>query len=68
MSKPEKINFITGNANKLSEVRSILSPALARHGIELTSRDVPGLVEIQAQSTEEVVRDKCRRAAAAVSL
>lgn len=64
---PRTLNFITGNANKLAEVRAILSPGLAARGITLTSQEVPGLVEIQASSMEEVSRDKCRRAAGAVS-
>jgi inosine triphosphate pyrophosphatase len=59
--RPRLLNFITGNANKLAEVRAILS---AVPGLELQSRNVEG-VEIQG-SIEEVARDKCSRAARAV--
>jgi inosine triphosphate pyrophosphatase len=59
--RPRLLNFITGNANKLNEVRAILS---AVPGLELQSRNVEG-VEIQG-SIEEVARDKCSRAARAV--
>jgi inosine triphosphate pyrophosphatase len=63
--RPKVLNFITGNANKLKEVRAILADGVP--GLELQSRDVEGLVEIQG-TIEEVARDKCRRAAVAVSL
>jgi hypothetical protein len=62
--RPKLLNFITGNVNKLKEVSAILG---AVEGLELQSRDVPGLVEIQG-TIEEVATDKCRRAAIAVSL
>lgn len=54
------LNFITGNKNKLAEVKAILGNV-----IEVQSRaiDVP---EIQGTS-EEIAREKCRRAAEAVS-
>ncbi|KIV90929.1 RdgB/HAM1 family non-canonical purine NTP pyrophosphatase [Exophiala mesophila] len=61
-SRPTTLNFITGNANKLSEVRAILSHV---EGLEVRSRDVPGLFEIQG-TIEEVARDKCSRAAQVV--
>jgi len=53
-----KLVFVTGNANKLKEVREILSEG---HPIELDSRalDIP---EIQG-TTQEVAKEKCRRAA-----
>ncbi|KPI41688.1 Inosine triphosphate pyrophosphatase [Cyphellophora attinorum] len=60
-ARPSHLNFITGNANKLAEVKAILSSI---PGLELESRDVPG-DEIQG-SIEEIARDKCRRAAAVV--
>ena len=63
-TKPPKfLNFITGNANKLAEVRSILAGTI----VELQSKavDVP---EIQAASVEDVTRDKCLRAAEAVGI
>ncbi|SPQ21692.1 1bc8f6c8-5320-4402-906f-d273352e761c [Thermothielavioides terrestris] len=50
------VNFITGNANKLGEVKAILEPA-----IQVESRSLD-LVEIQG-TLEEVTLDKCRRAA-----
>jgi inosine triphosphate pyrophosphatase len=50
------VNFITGNAGKLREVRAILEPA-----IQVDSQALD-LLEIQG-TVEEVTRDKCRRAA-----
>lgn len=61
--RPKTLNFITGNANKLSEVRAILADV---QGLQVQSRDVPGLDEIQG-TIEEVARDKCSKAAAVVS-
>lgn len=60
--RPTLLNFITGNANKLKEVQAILSGV---PGLELQSRNVEG-AEIQG-TIEEVARDKCARAAKAVS-
>jgi len=56
---PKQLNFITGNENKLIEVRAILSDV-----VELKSQALP-LVEIQG-TIEEICADKCRRAAEAV--
>lgn len=50
------VNFITGNSNKLIEVRAILQPAIQ---VESQTLD---LIEIQG-TLEEVTLDKCRRAA-----
>jgi inosine triphosphate pyrophosphatase len=50
------VNFITGNSNKLCEVRAILQPAIQ---VESQTLD---LIEIQG-TLEEVTLDKCRRAA-----
>jgi inosine triphosphate pyrophosphatase len=50
------VNFITGNANKLGEVKAILEPAIQ---VESQALDLP---EIQG-TLEEVTLDKCRRAA-----
>lgn len=61
--RPTTLNFITSNAHKLAEVRAILHDI---SGLELQSRDVPGIDEIQG-SIEEIARDKCRRAGAVVS-
>lgn len=59
MAALTKLNFITGNKNKLAEVRSILGNV-----IELDNQavDVP---EIQG-TVEDIAKDKCRRAAEAV--
>lgn len=53
------LNFITGNKNKLSEVRTILGDAVV---VDNKSVDVP---EIQG-TIEEIAKEKCRRAADAV--
>lgn len=50
------VNFITGNANKLREVKAILEPA-----IQVDSQALD-LIEVQG-TVEEVTLDKCRRAA-----
>lgn len=54
------VNFITGNPNKLREVKAILEPAIQ---VESQTLD---LVEVQG-TLEEVTLDKCRRAAELVS-
>lgn len=56
MAPPKTLNFITGNKNKLTEVKAILGDT-----IELQSQKLD-LVEIQG-SIEEISSDKCRRAA-----
>jgi inosine triphosphate pyrophosphatase len=56
MAIPDKIVFVTGNANKLKEVRDILGDTFEVESVKL---DLP---ELQA-SIEEIVKDKCRRAA-----
>ncbi|KAI5117049.1 hypothetical protein M0805_007906 [Coniferiporia weirii] len=56
------IIFVTGNANKLREVRAILSDGangFAPINVESRDLDVP---ELQG-TTQEVAREKCRRAA-----
>lgn len=58
---PQEFNFITGNANKLSEVRAILG-----HVIPLRSQSLD-ITEIQG-TIEDVSRDKCRRAAEIVGI
>ncbi len=50
------VNFITGNKNKLSEVKAILEPAIQ---VESQALD---LIEVQG-TLDEVTLDKCRRAA-----
>lgn len=59
MSPPKQLNFITGNKNKLTEVKAILGSV-----IDLQSQALD-LVEIQG-TIEEISADKCRRAAEAV--
>ncbi|KAI0408151.1 inosine triphosphate pyrophosphatase-like protein [Xylaria palmicola] len=54
---PREVNFITGNANKLSEVRAILEPTGT--AVRSQALDLP---EIQG-SLEDVTREKCRVAA-----
>jgi inosine triphosphate pyrophosphatase len=58
---PKKLNFITGNKNKLIEVKAILHDT-----VDLQSQSLD-LVEIQG-TIEEISVDKCRRAAEAVSI
>ena len=55
----EQLNFITGNKNKLAEVKAILGDI-----VPLQSQSLD-LIEIQG-TIEEVSKDKCRRAAAIV--
>jgi inosine triphosphate pyrophosphatase len=52
----QAINFITGNENKLIEVRAILGDTVT---VNSRAVDVP---EIQGTS-EEIAIEKCRRAA-----
>lgn len=54
-----KLNFITGNKNKLAEVRSILGSV-----IEVNNQAVE-VPEIQG-TIEEIAKEKARRAAEAV--
>lgn len=56
MSIPPVVNFITGNANKLREVKAILEP-----GITVQSQSVD-IDEVQG-TVEEVTLAKCRKAA-----
>jgi inosine triphosphate pyrophosphatase len=56
----QAINFITGNENKLIEVRAILGDTVT---VNSKAVDVP---EIQGTS-EEIAIEKCRRAADEVS-
>ena len=55
----ERLNFITGNQNKLAEVEAILGNVVP---LQTQSLD---LTEIQG-TIEEISKDKCRRAAAIV--
>ncbi|ETS76709.1 hypothetical protein PFICI_12096 [Pestalotiopsis fici W106-1] len=56
MASPPIVNFITGNANKLREVKHILEPAIT---VNSQSVDLP---ELQG-TVEEVTLEKCRVAA-----
>ena len=58
---PHKVNFITGNANKLTEVKAILEPE-----IEVLSQPVD-LEEVQG-TLEGVTEYKCRKAAELVGI
>lgn len=58
---PKTLNFITGNKNKLIETKAILGDT-----VDLQSQSLD-LVEIQG-TIEKISADKCRRAAAVVSL
>jgi inosine/xanthosine triphosphate pyrophosphatase family protein len=58
---PHKVNFITGNANKLTEVKAILEPE-----IEVLSQPID-LEEVQG-TLEGVTEYKCRRAADLVGI
>lgn len=60
MASLNKLNFITGNKNKLAEVRTILGSII---NVKNQSVDVP---EIQG-TIEEIAKEKCRRAAEVVS-
>lgn len=60
MASMKKINFITGNKNKLAEVKAILGTVI---DVENQAVDLP---EIQG-TIEEIAREKCRRAAEVVS-
>lgn len=53
---PKQLFFITGNKNKLTEVKAILGDA-----VDLQSQSLD-LVEIQG-TIDEISTDKCRRAA-----
>lgn len=61
MTTLKKLNFITGNKNKLAEVRAILGNAIE---VDNQGLDIP---EIQG-TIEEIAREKCRRAAEVVNI
>ncbi|KAK2749167.1 nucleoside triphosphate pyrophosphohydrolase ham1 [Myotisia sp. PD_48] len=56
----KSINFITGNQNKLAEVKAILGDVIEVHSVSI---DVP---ELQG-SIEHIAKEKCRKAAEAVN-
>jgi inosine triphosphate pyrophosphatase len=53
---PTELNFITGNANKLAEVKAILGDTIVLKNKNLDLTEIQGTVE-------EVSIDKCKRAA-----
>ena len=57
---PRQLNFITGNKNKLLEVQAILGDT-----VDLRNQSID-LPELQG-TIEEISKDKCRRAAEAVT-
>lgn len=56
-----RVNFITGNAHKLREVKAMLEPEIEVQNENLDLEEVQGTIE-------EVSKSKCRRAADMVSL
>lgn len=64
-SRPKTLNFITGNANKLAEVKAILALDQGDAEVELKSQALD-LPELQG-TIEEISVDKARRAAELVS-
>lgn len=60
MSISKTLFFVTSNANKLAEVKAILSTT----GITLESKSIE-IIEIQG-TIEEISKDKARRAAETV--
>lgn len=55
----EQLNFITGNKNKLAEVKSILGDLVPLQSQSLNLNEIQGTIE-------DVSKDKCRRAATIV--
>jgi inosine triphosphate pyrophosphatase len=58
-----KILFVTGNAQKLADVKTYLGPYDIV--VESALLDLP---EVQAATVEEIAREKCRRAVEIVSM
>lgn len=57
----EQLNFITGNQNKLAEVKAILGDIVPLQSQSLDLTEIQGTIE-------DISKDKCRRAAAIVGL
>ena len=55
----EQLNFITGNQNKLAEVKAILGDVVRLQSQSLDLTEIQGTIE-------SISEDKCRRAAAIV--
>lgn len=60
MAAIKKVNFITGNKNKLAEVKTIIGGIIE---VDNQAVDIP---EIQG-TVEEIAKEKCKRAAEVVS-
>lgn len=57
----EQLNFITGNPNKLAEVKAILGDVVPLQSQSLDLTEIQGTIE-------DISKDKCRRAAALVGI
>lgn len=57
----KELNFITGNQNKLAEVKAILGDIVPLKSQSLDLTEIQGTIE-------DVSKDKCRRAAAIVRI
>ncbi|CAF9924151.1 MAG: nucleoside triphosphate pyrophosphohydrolase ham1 [Alectoria fallacina] len=55
----EQLNFITGNPNKLAEVKAILGDVVPLQSQSLDLTEIQGTIE-------DISKDKCRRAAALI--
>lgn len=55
----EQLDFITGNKNKLAEVKAILGDVVPLQSQSLDLTEIQGTIE-------DISKDKCRRAAAIV--
>lgn len=55
----EQLNFITGNQNKLAEVKAILGDIVPLQSQSLDLTEIQGTIE-------DISKDKCRRAAAII--
>jgi inosine triphosphate pyrophosphatase len=56
----KKLTFVTGNANKLAEVRSILRDTVELEAVKVDLPELQGTIE-------EISKDKARRAAELVT-
>jgi inosine triphosphate pyrophosphatase len=53
---PHTLTFVTGNADKLADVRGYLGPSISLDSVALHLPELQGTVD-------DIARDKCRRAA-----
>jgi inosine triphosphate pyrophosphatase len=56
---PKRLTFVTGNANKLAEVRSLLPDSIELEAVKVDLPELQGTIE-------DISKDKARRAAALV--